>query len=108
MEKLSKIYGTLMEKHRIAKIPVLTPEDETAIRKVVTFDQKRDTLIGFCGEKKTDGTEHQCMKDITVVLRNDENTSDLMVSSFNKYDIGVTKSPSSMFATTSSTAGTNI
>ena len=51
MAKLAKIYGAL-EKHSIAKIPVLTAEDETAIRKVVTFDQKRDTLIGFCGEKK--------------------------------------------------------
>ena len=42
MEQLAKIYGALMEKHSIAKIPVLTAEAETAIRKVITFDQKRE------------------------------------------------------------------
>ena len=88
MKKLAQIYAKLMGKHGISKIPVLTAEDETAIKRVVSYDNKEDKLIGFCGTKKNNDNNHQCLQEISIVLGNDENTSDLMVDSFNRYEIG--------------------
>ena len=45
MKKLAQIYVKLMEKHGISKIPVLTAEDETAIKKVVSYDNKEEKLL---------------------------------------------------------------
>ena len=87
MKKLAQIYVKLMEKHGISKIPVLTAEDETAIKKVVSCDNKEDKLVGFCGMKTGNDGNHQCLKEISIVLGNDEHTHDLMIDSFNKYEI---------------------
>ena len=86
MKKLAQIYVKLMEKHGIAKIPVLTAEDETAIKKVVSYDNKEDKLVSFCGMKTGNDGKHQCLKEISIVLGNDEHTYDLMIDSF-KYEI---------------------
>ena len=55
MSILAEYYKKIVSKYGIKnRIPVLTAEDETAIKSTISCDQKRDQLIGFCGEKCDD------------------------------------------------------
>ena len=61
MSILAEYYKKILSKYGITdRVPVLTAEDETAIKSIISYDQKRDELIGFCGEKCDD------MKNITA------------------------------------------
>ena len=47
--KVESIYRQAMESLGLHRVPVEISEDETAIIRKVCYDQKADTLVGFCG-----------------------------------------------------------
>ena len=46
----------------------MTAEDETAIKKLVHYDQKTDRLIGFCGKEEE---EHTCDAQLELKVGDD-------------------------------------
>ena len=79
MLQIAGIYRSIMEKQNIGRVPVLFAEDETAIKAVIEYDQKEDTLVGFCG---TTVEPHSCMQSVKIVVGNDENSYKRMTDAF--------------------------
>ena len=83
-----ELYEKFMKKHNISnRVPVLTAEDETAIKAVVSYGQEFDELIGFCGAKLADGT-HECLLDKRIVIGDDEHSYDRLVKAFQENQVG--------------------
>jgi len=61
VKDLKKIYEALITKHNLprGKIGVWLGEDETRIRAEPCYDEKTDSIAGFCGRKCGKG-EHEC------------------------------------------------
>ena len=73
MSILAEYYKKILSKYSIKdRIPVLTGEDETAIKSTISYDQKRDQMIGFCGEKCDDIKKHHCEINIRLVIGDDD------------------------------------
>eukprot|EP00112_Aurelia_sp_Birch-Aquarium-sp1_P018573 Seg4447.5 transcript_id=Seg4447.5/GoldUCD/mRNA.D3Y31 product="hypothetical protein" protein_id=Seg4447.5/GoldUCD/D3Y31 len=73
MEQFVSLYKGLMQKNNIGtKVPVLTAEDETAIKQMVSYSQETDELLGFCALKVDDNGKHACMSSFEIVLGDEE------------------------------------
>ena len=60
LSKIKTMYIDLMKEHNIKSVLVEQAEDETAIIKHLTYNQKTDVIVGSCGES---GPNHQCTFD---------------------------------------------
>ena len=78
----------LMEMKGVPKIPWLAAEDETAIEKVISYHQETDELLGFCGLKRDNPDEHQCLGDVHIVVGDDDRSYQRIIGAFNDYKIG--------------------
>ena len=72
MDQFLALFSELKKKHNVPLVPVLTAEDETAVKSYVTYEQDSDTLVGFCGEATDDKNSHRCMPNVTVVIGDGE------------------------------------
>ena len=55
----------------VGPVPVIASEDETSIKKIVTYEPSNDKLIGFCGKS---GDHHECDPDLEVYAGDDYET----------------------------------
>ena len=55
----------------VGPVPVIASEDETSIKKIVTYQPSNDKLIGFCGKS---GDNHECVPDLEVYAGDDYET----------------------------------
>ena len=55
----------------VGPVPVIASEDETSIKKIVTYQPSNDRLIGFCGKS---GDNHECDPDLEVYAGDDYET----------------------------------
>ncbi len=75
MLQLLTNYKGLLDKNGIKnKVPVLTAEDETAIKAVVTYSQQSDELNGFCGLNTENPNDHRFFEDVQLVAGNDKDS----------------------------------
>ena len=70
---LGKLYKEAMSNLGVKHVPVLAAEDETAILGQISYSERTDELLGFCG---VTGADHKCLDYFTVV------------NAFNEYKIG--------------------
>ena len=71
-QQLTEVYTEAMKKAEIKSlIPVLTAEDETAIKAEISYSQETDELLGFCGR---DDDHYQCLSPIKVVVGDDQDS----------------------------------
>jgi hypothetical protein len=90
--KHRQVFQSVAEVYRQAKlkckvtgpIPVILTEDETKVKSRVCWEQKWDTLAGFCGPKEN----HVCVPSYKVVVGSGESGYEKIVDSFRKDKIG--------------------
>ena len=63
--KIARIYEEALNTLSLGKVPVQLSEDETAVVRRVCYDQKNDTLVGFCGLA---GDNHVCKENCAIVI----------------------------------------
>ena len=63
-------------------MPILIAEDETAIKKEIVYDQRDDTLVGFCGKKTQQRKEHDCFDNDTITLGSDSGSYERQLNAF--------------------------
>ncbi|KAL3678662.1 hypothetical protein R1sor_021618 [Riccia sorocarpa] len=61
-------------------VPVILAEDETRVKPRVRWEPRRDTLIGFCGQK----VEHVCKFGLEIEVGNGEAGYSKIVDSFDE------------------------
>ena len=77
---LAETYNQFLVKCGIkGPVPVLLAEDETAIINKVDYNEKLDTLEGFCGIK---GEQHQCLDEFVVQVGNGEDGYNNITTAF--------------------------
>ena len=69
VKQLSVLYKEAMTRGKVGPVPVLAAEDETNIIGQISYNQRTDELLGFCGVK---GTEYKCLDYFTVSVRDGE------------------------------------
>ena len=69
----------------LGKVPVQLSEDETAVVRRVCYDQKNDTLVGFCGLA---GENHVCKENCAIVIGDGEEGYNTIIQAFKSYIIG--------------------
>ena len=69
-------------------VPGLAAEDETAIEKVISYHQETNELLGFCGFKRDNSDEHQCLGDVHIAVGDDDRSYQRIIDAFNDYKIG--------------------
>lgn len=74
-----------MTRGKVGPVPVLAAEDETGIIGQISYNQKTDELLGFCG---VIGTEHKCLDYFTVSVGDGEEGYKSVVNAFQRYKIG--------------------
>ena len=62
-KQLSILYKEAMARGKVGPVPVMAAADETGIIGQISYNQRTDELLGFCGVK---GTEHKCLDYFTV------------------------------------------
>ena len=62
-KQLSMIYQEAMTREKVGPVCVLEAEDETVIVGQISYNQRKDELLEFCG------TEHKCLDYFTKVLQ---------------------------------------
>ena len=82
---LGKLYKEAMNNLGVKHVPVLAAEDETAILGQISYSERTDELLGFCG---VTGADHKCLDYFTVVVGNGEQGYNTIVNAFNEYKIG--------------------
>lgn len=82
---LGKLYKEAMSNLGVKHVPVLAAEDETAILGQISYSERTDELLGFCG---VTGADHKCLDYFTVVVGNGEQGYNTIVNAFNEYKIG--------------------
>ena len=80
-----KLYKESMSNLGVKHVPVLAAEDETAILGQISYSERTDELLGFCG---VTGADHKCLDYFTVVVGNGEQGYNTIVNAFNEYKIG--------------------
>ena len=65
----------------------MTAEDNTAIKCMVSYAQKSDQLLGFCGVKTADPKDQQCLLDLLVPVGDDHEACNRMIEAFDQYKI---------------------
>ena len=83
--KVGSIYRQAMESLGLHRVPVEISEDETAIIRKVCYDQKADTLVGFCGPVRLD---HTCTAHYRVKVREEVTGYNNIVQAFDNNVIG--------------------
>ena len=76
--KIAKIYEEALTLS-LGKVPVQLSEDGTAIIRKVCYDQKNDTLVGFCGDA---GDNHVCKENCLIVVGDGEEGYNTIVQAF--------------------------
>lgn len=74
-----------MTRGKVGPFPVLAAEDETGIIGQISYNQKTDELLGFCG---VIGTEHKCLDYFTVSVGDGEEGYKSVANAFQRYKIG--------------------
>ena len=59
-------------------------EDQTAIIKRIVYDQRNDTLVGFCG---VECSEHECQQNFTICVGDGEDGYNNILKAFEKHRI---------------------
>ena len=85
MKEIGKLYLTIREQLGIEKVPIMLAEDETAIKKEVSYHQGKDELLGFCGRKTVIPSDHECMVLAPIVVGDDY---EALVRCFEENEIG--------------------
>ena len=88
----SEIFASVAEIYKCAKIahgivgpvPVILAEDETKVKGRVAWEQKFDTLAGFCGIEKN----HVCVSDFKPIVGSGNNGYNTIVDSFTNNRVG--------------------
>ena len=83
--KIAMIYKDALRSLNINVALVQLSEDETAIIKKVTYNQRDDTLVGFCGKS---GDAHQCMTNCVIKVGDGEEGYNTIVDAFKTHTIG--------------------
>jgi hypothetical protein len=82
---VAEVYGHAKLKCKVTgPIRVILAEDETKVKSCVCWEQKWDTLAGFCGPKEN----HVCIPSYKVVVGSGEPGYEKIVDSFQKDKIG--------------------
>ena len=81
----ANIYSHSMKNAKLTQVPVELSEDETVIIKKITYDEKTDSFIGFCGIEEDN---HQCMTNIAIKVGDGEHGYQQIVNAFTNYRIG--------------------
>ena len=84
-KQLSVLYKEAMATGKVGPVPVLAAEDETGIIGQISYNQRTDELLGFCGVK---GTEHKCLDYFTVSVGEGEEGYKSIVNAFEQCKIG--------------------
>ncbi len=84
--KVGEIYKGIVEKRNLPRVPVFMAEDETAIIGKITYNQKTDELVGFCGQE---GLYHRCEQDFRVKVGDGEDGYNNIVQAFQQNKIGM-------------------
>ena len=83
--KVQSIYCQGMESLGLHRVHVEISDDETAIIRKVCYDQKADTLVGFCGPVRLD---HTCTAHYRVKVREEVTGYNNIVQAFDNNVIG--------------------
>ena len=83
--KIARISEEELNTLSLGKVPVQLSEDETAIVRRVCYDQKNDTLVGFCGLA---GDNHVCKENCAIVIGDGEEGYNTIIQAFKSYIIG--------------------
>ena len=83
--KITRIYEEALNTLSLGKVPVQLSEDETAIVRRVCYDQKNDTLVGFCGLA---GDNHACKENCVIVIGDGEEGYNTIIQASKSYIIG--------------------
>lgn len=78
------LYKEAMTKGKVGPVPVLAAEDETGIIGQISYNQRMDELLGFCGVKKT---EHKCLDYFTVSVGDGEEGYKSIINAFEQCKI---------------------
>ena len=75
IECIALVFGLMCvnrcQTHVSGPVPVISSEDETAIKKIVHYDAGRDELVGFCG--KSVQSHHTCDPYLKLTVGSDYN-----------------------------------
>ena len=84
-QQLTQVYAEAKKKANINfLVPVMTAEDETAVKAEVAYHQETDELLGFCGENK----DHHCLQPAKVIIGDDRDAYSRLTSAFQNLKIG--------------------
>ena len=83
-KQLSVLYKKAMARGKVGPVPVLEAEDETGIIGQISYNQRTDELLGFCGVK---GTEHKCLDYFTVSVGEGEEGYKSIINAFEQCKI---------------------
>ena len=81
---LVSVYSAVKTGNNSKPIPVFAAEDEISLEVQIAYDERTDTLQGFCGRK---GLDHQCEHDFTVSVGDGEEGYNNIVQAFENLQI---------------------
>ena len=84
-KQLSVLYKEATARGKVGPVPALAAEDETGIIGQISYNQRTDEPLGFCGVK---GTEHKCLDYFTVSVGEGEEGYKSIVNAFEQCKIG--------------------